>query len=369
MSRISKTFSLYVMRHFMIWFGIVLFGLLLVLALGDLLELMRQSSAEKVGIGRIFGLVLLKLPTSAQKLLPFVILLATIMCLWRLTRSSELIAARSLGISAKQFMHPIVFLAIMIAVVKVTVVSPIAASTFKLASTREAEIFPFHHPTGQINANRLWLRESVVGEGNVTKATIIHAQSTSPDLSELKLVTVLQYDSEGSFISRLDAKRAVLGGGSWHFFEATRTLNGQIPVPTADFTLPTEFTPEKISLSLSIPETMSFWELPGFIALNHNAGFPALPQRLALQNEWATPLFYTAMILIGSLFSLRLPRRGKIGLMLGVGIAIGFVFYFVITLIQAFGLSGRIPVVLAVWSFPVAACIVALSSLLHFEDG
>ena len=369
MSRISKIFSFYVMRHFLVWFGIVLFGLLVILALGDLLELMRRTSTEKVGIGRIFGLILLKLPTSSQKLLPFVVLFATIMSFWRLTRSSELIAARSLGISAKQFIQPILFLALIMAVVKVAVINPIAASTYKLFITREAEIFPLHHPTGQINANRLWLRESVVGEGGVALATIVHAQSTSADLSELKLVTVLQFDSEGSFISRLDAKRAVLGGGLWHFYDVTRTLNGQIPKPTADFNLPTDFTPEKISLSLSIPETMSFWELPGFIALNRNAGFPALPQRLALQNEWATPILYAAMILIGTLFSLRMPRRGKIGLMLGVGIALGFLFYFVINLIQAFGLSGRIPVVLAVWSFPVAACMVGISMLLHREDG
>ncbi|MDI9409147.1 MAG: LPS export ABC transporter permease LptG [Candidatus Pacebacteria bacterium] len=369
MSRISVRFSTYVIGHFFKWFLVIFFGLAVIMALGDLLEFMRQGTAEKIGITQLMGLALLKLPSGVQRLLPFVVFFATIVSLWRMSRSSELIAARSLGISAKQFIQPIILVAIAIAVVKVAVFNPIAASTYKKFITREAELFPFHHTTGQINANRLWLREASNSSPGDHSATIIHAHSTTPDLAELRLVTVMQFDREGNFTSRLDAQRAILQDGRWHFSEVSRTLTGQVPQPSPDFILPTEFTPEKISLSLSIPETLSFWELPTMIGLNENAGLPALPQRMAWQNEWATPVLFTAMILIGTIFSLRLPRRGKVGMTIGIGIGIGFIFYFIINLIQAFGLSGRIPVVLAVWSFPVATCMVGIALLLHLEDG
>ncbi|MEI7669813.1 MAG: LptF/LptG family permease, partial [Pseudomonadota bacterium] len=83
----------------------------------------------------------------------------------------------------------------------------------------------------------------------------------------------------------------------------------------------------------------------------------------------ASPFLLCAMILIGAVFSLRLPRRGGIMLLVVTGIITGFMVHFLTNLIYAFGQSGDIPVMLAAWSPAMIALMMGGGMLLHLEDG
>ena len=363
--RLSLTLSRYIARHFLIWLSIIGMTLATILFLGDLVEVLRLTANERtITFFDCLKLVLLKLPTSLQQTFSFAILFATILSYWSLTRTNELVAARAIGVSAGQFLFPVIVTAITIAIIKITIFSPIASTTFRRYENLQYTLFPARLAISQINSNRLWLRE-LLKDGSI----IIHAQRTSPDLKELQLVTVMQFDGQSNFVARLDAKTATLEPNIWRFYKVTRTIAGRTPLPSEDFSLSTNFTPQKISISLSNPESISFWELPKLIAVDEMAGFSALPQRIEFQNHLATPLLYVAMILIGSVFSLRISRRGNIGIMIAGGLATGFIFYFILNLVAALGFSGRIPIVLAVWSSPVAVTLLGIAALLHLEDG
>jgi lipopolysaccharide export system permease protein len=67
------------------------------------------------------------------------------------------------------------------------------------------------------------------------------------------------------------------------------------------------------------------------------------------------------MIFIGVSFSLRSERSGGIMQSVGIGIFIGFSYFYVHALSMSLGFSGRIPVFLAAWSanilFSAAAAV------------
>ncbi len=126
---------------------------------------------------------------------------------------------------------------------------------------------------------------------------------------------------------------------------------------------------EQIQDSFASPETMSFWQLPQFIDMLEKAGFSGLRHRLHWHTVLASPIMLCAMVMIGAVFSLRLPRHGGIAILAVAGISTGFVLYFVSNLIRAIGLSGSLPVVLAAWTIPVIALMAATGLLLHTEDG
>ena len=54
------------------------------------------------------------------------------------------------------------------------------------------------------------------------------------------------------------------------------------PVHHAAYKLPTTLTPAQIQESFAPPDTLSFWELPGFIRAAQSAGFSAMRYELYL---------------------------------------------------------------------------------------
>ena len=76
------------------------------------------------------------------------------------------------------------------------------------------------------------------------------------------------------------------------------------------------------------------------------------------------------MVLVAAVFALRPnSRRGGVMLMIVGGISTGFIVYFLSQLVYAFGLNGYIPVLLAVWTPTLIVALMAVSALLHMEDG
>jgi lipopolysaccharide export system permease protein len=133
--------------------------------------------------------------------------------------------------------------------------------------------------------------------------------------------------------------------------------------------LPTTLTLGHIQDSFASPETMSFWHLPSFIRMLENAGFSALKHKLYWQSLLANPLLLAGTVLVAAVFSLRLPRRGKIGILVVVGIITGFLLHFFTDVIFALGSAGTLPVALAAWTPAIVMAMLGMALLLHLEDG
>lgn len=361
----SLTLSRYIARHFLLWFTVFFFGLGTVVFVADLLEQLRRAAVRTdIGFVDLLAISLLKLPYTIQELLPFAILFSAIMSFWRLTRSNELIVARSVGVSVWQFMTPAIAVAVLIGCFKITVWSPIAAATYQRYETLEVSVMKGQTALMQISNTGLWLRQTTP-QGSA----IIHAATANPDLTVLNNVMVLTFKADNSYEGRIDAPTAELETGRWRLNQAIRSVAGEPPALIGPFELATDFTRQKIQESFGRPETMSFWSLPSFIDLLQQTGFSALRHRLYFQSQLAVPLLLSAMILIGAAFSLRPSRRGGIGRMIAGGVAAGFLFYFLTDLVYALGLSARLPVMLAAWAPAVISTMLGVALLLHLEDG
>ena len=55
--------------------------------------------------------------------------------------------------------------------------------------------------------------------------------------------------------------------------------------------------------------------------------------------------------------------------MIGSGVAAGFLLFVVSKVTEEFGQSGALPVALAAWAPALAGLMLAVSLLLHLEDG
>jgi lipopolysaccharide export system permease protein len=373
--RIPFTLSRYLGRHFLLAILATIGVMLLIVGLMELLELIRRTSdsAKSPSFGVLLHMVALKLPTTAEKIYPFAVMIGSMIALSRLTRSSELAVTRAAGVSVWQFLLPGVVVALGLGVVFVTVINPIGTSMISEFSRLESRHISNKPSQLSVLPSGLWLRQTGTAPltlyGQNAEEAIVHAARMNQSDYRLEQVMVLFYDDAHRFIGRVDAPRARLTPGQWIIEEATVSLPEGLPKLHPQFVLPTDLTISQIQDSYAAPQMFSFWQLPGFIALLEQAGFSALQHRLHFHSLVAMPLLLSGMLLLAAIFSLRPPRRGRTGMLLVLGLAGGFLIYFVTNIIYALGAAGDLPIVLAAWAPSLIVTMGAIATLLHLEDG
>jgi len=368
--RIPLKLSLYIARAFFQTFLMVFLMVALVLILGDIVDMIRHSYSQELSFGTILKMVMFKFPIGIQKMFGFVILIAAMLCLVKLTRTNELVIARSSGISVWQFLQPVVVTAFLIGIFVITVYNPMACVLMNRYDKMLTKYVHGRTNLMEVSPNGIWLRQhnypllkDKPGE------TIIHALRAAKENLELYEVVFFVFEQEDKFSYRIDAKTALLENGYWHLHDAILTFPDKVGERHQDYELPTDLTRTEIMDSFASPESISFWSLPGFISAMRNAGFSAMKHRMYWFQMLVIPFLLAAMVYIAASFSLRQPRQGKIPLLISISVCIGFSIYFFSDLISAMAMAGDIPVPLAAFA-PTGVCmLLGISFLMHTEDG
>jgi lipopolysaccharide export system permease protein len=250
------------------------------------------------------------------------------------------------------------------------VVSPLSA-TMRARAEAMDNIYlrngggPLALPGGQ-----LWLRQSdnaLVAQG----VAILHANNVRLTRDELSAtdLSLFRLDDKDRLIERIEVGQATLLPDTWLLERARVVKPDEMPQPPQTLRLPTNLTVNRVQESFAPPDTLSVWQLPGFIDLLERSGFSAIRHRLYFQTLLALPLLAGTMCLVSAGFSMRQTRRGGVAQMIGSGVAAGFALFVVSKLGAEFGQSGGIPPVLAAWAPAVSGLLLSLALLLHLEDG
>ena len=361
----QNTISRYLARQYLIWLVGVLVVFSFLISIFDIVELLRRGSGkEEVTIGLILQMAALKLPLLIQDLAPFIILISAMLAFWRLAKANELVVARAAGLSPWEIVGPVISIVLLVGIGQVTVLNPVGSQLNAQFERIETQYFRRQDSQLALSPTGFWLRQST-DQG----VTVIYAKSVSGAELEIRNVMVLVLDSRERFLSRVDAETGVLGNGVWILRNAQQSNGSGHRTVSEVMTIPTDMTLDRIRESFASADTISFWELPEFIDTLRDAGFNAVEHRLRFHTLLSTPLLLCAMVLAAAIFSLRASQRLGAAYMVVGGISIGFVFFFITKIVNAIGLSAEIPVLLAAWIPAGVMTMLALSALLHLEDG
>lgn len=363
--QLSPTLSYYIARQYAAWLLSALCFVCSVIFLVSLVDLLdRFADKEKASFSIVLEFAALRLPFFALEVLPFTILSAGMLTFWKLTRTNELVVARSAGVSVWQFLWPAIATSLLVGIISVTVINPLSSVFLSHFEQQEARYLKNETSLLTVAQGGLWLRQA-----EPSGQSVIYAKRADQLSMTLYEVMVLQYEGEDEFVRRLDAESATLGKGVWVLSEVSITQPGQRVIEKERLELTTPLTERKILESFSPPETISFWALPAFIQLLEDAGFSAQRHRLQFNKLLATPLLFVAMVLLAATFSMRNQRRGKVTLVILAGVLTAFLLYFLSNFVYALGLSGKLPVSLAAWTPSGVSTLLGLALLLHLEDG
>jgi lipopolysaccharide export system permease protein len=326
-------------------------------------ELLRRSGdAPQVGAGTVALMTIMRVPATAETILPFAVLFGAMATFVDLTRKLELVVARAAGVSVWQFLAPPVLAAFGIGVLSIMIYNPLSAVMKQRSDQMEMEIFGV--PGSLRYDHSVWLRQH-----SVDGLAIIHATVSARGGAELTGVSVNLYSRDGVFLERVEAANAKLSPGVWSLENATVSAPGEEPRTVGQYLLATDLTPEKLAAAVTPPQGTPFWDLPGQTESTREAGLDPTGYRLQFQTLLARPLLLVAMVLLAASFSLRFFRFGGVAKTLSGGVVAGFVLYIASKVLSDLGGAGMISPLVAAWSPALVGSMLGTLALLNSEDG
>jgi lipopolysaccharide export system permease protein len=358
------TLNRYFGRQYLIWFLVFLGSLSGIIFLFEVAELLRRAADRPdTTFGLVLEMGLYKLPDTVEHVLPFVVLFAGMFTFWRLTRSQELVIARSAGVSAWQFLAPALIITLVFSFFNVTLINPIGAALN--VKYRDLEMrYLQRTPTLELTGAGLWLRQH-----NDARHYLLHADHIDLNPLTLTPVIVFIYDKNDHYLGRIDAPRAVLRDGFWDISDAWLNWDQALAQHLDTYQLPTTLTLDKIQESMAPPNTISFWQLPNFIHALKAIGLPPARHELQFEILLSRPVLLCAMVFFAAAFSLRMGRRGGVLGIVITGATIGGLVFSLDNVVTALGANQVLPVILAAWAIPAAAFTLSNAALLYLEDG
>jgi lipopolysaccharide export system permease protein len=364
LSIMPYTFSIYLGRQFIYYFFTILLVVAAIILLFDAIELMRVMHSKTISLSKILQLAMLKNLDHVQRIMPFVALIASVILYSRMTKSNELIVARSIGLSSWQFLAPSLIAILLFGLINITILNPITVYMLSKYEKLEATHLKGQASLLALSPTGLWIKQFDVND----QQSILHALRVIQEDQEIYDITFYMIDNFGKFQRRIDAENAKLKDGYWEVYNAVVTSEKHNIVKHDEMKVLTNLSFKQIQESVIPPETISFWKLPSFIEIAEQSGLSAVKHRLYFYKIFISPVFMLSMVLIGAAFAMSLPRTGRAGKQMMLGLLVGFFIYFLSDMIFAFGLASKMPAILAAFS-PTALCLIFGSYMqLHMED-
>lgn len=357
----------YVSSQLIVNFLAVLFMILGVIFLFEMVERIRRvAGSPEFGLLFAFQMAVARLPKTVEQVFPFVMMIAAMITFWRLGKTSEYVVMRAAGVSVWNFLLPVCVATLMVGIINVLAVNPLAAELYGMYETLEHRMDTKDQKAMIYSEKGLWIREAIAAD----KTMVLQAKKIQHEKEGLLLrgISIIELDSSAKPLRHIEAFAGILSEGFFSLKDVKIYREGNPVEKLSDMDYKTVLDLKKIEDSFAEPEAISFWSLPAVISFYDKSGFAVRRHEMRFWSLFISPLFLVTMVLMAAVFALRPShRRGGIMFLIVGGIVAGFSTYFMSQLVYAMGVSGGLPIFLAVVAPTIIAGSVAISALLQIE--
>ncbi len=367
---IGKTLYFYLTRDFLRNVALVFLLFFTLVVAIDMLELSRDlTSSPDVTFLDVLSIAATRAPLFSGDVLPFAVLFGATATLLLLNGRLELVVARASGVSAWQFLAPLLIAALVLGLFASLVYNPLALQGKRVSAGLEAAAFGRVKGAFSNKTDKFWQRlPSSTGD------TVIKAEVVEDGGARLSGVTAFRFDVEGVTTERYDAGGATFvenADGRNHYLlkDALVSRPGESAVASNDTMIPVQLSREQLQARVQRPVDVGYWQLLETGRRAEDAGKNGLPFFTQLNALNAQPLTFAAMVLIAGTMSLGFARFGIDWRAIAAGLACGFVLYVLTKLVLTFGSNGLVPPWIAAWSPGLVASLIGMTVILNREDG
>ena len=358
----SRTVALYMARMFLIRTFVIVAGLVLILQTLDLLSESGNILAHPGnGQEQVWHYVGLRAPQIIAFVLPFSVLLGTIITLATMNQNSEVIALKASGLSAHQVLAPLIVAGLGVAIISFAFNDRVVSrATATLDQWQAVNYGPL--PIDRGDRSNVWVRDG---------DDLINVGQISGKGDAAKLGSISLYDRQnGALIRILTAPRGEYHGRGWligptvsQFTVASGEVTTSGPVVIGDGVRPDQFTLASVDA-----DGLSFGALKAAISDLHAAGRPTKDLEGSLWHKLSSPLSAALMPLLGAVAAFGIARSGKLFVRAVIGMGLGFAYFVADNFALAMGNLGAYPPFLAAWAPFLLFLLIGEAVLIRTEE-
>jgi LPS export ABC transporter permease LptG/LPS export ABC transporter permease LptF len=296
-------------------------------------------------------------PQYVYYVLPLAALVATLVTIGLLTRSSELIVMRACGVSLYRTAVPLLVFALLWSGALLALEETVLAK-----ANREAAELKHLMRGGSPRTFNVMARQWVTGRDG----RLYHYNYFDPRTTQLSELEIYKFDdAHWRILERTQARAARYDSGSWSAERGwSRGFKEHVVTAYAPFNtrrLALE-SPGYFGTEQPDAERMTFTDLRRYIATLKVSGFDVVPFTVALHRKISFPFVALVMTLLGIPFAVTTGRRGAL---YGIGLAIilAISYWGLFAVFTAIGSAGMLSPVLAAWA-PNVLFVTAATALL-----
>ncbi len=290
----------------------------------------------------MLGFFVCKLPEMVGQTASFSILMATLLTLGLLARSSEITAMRSCGVSLLRISMPMLVLGLLASLLLLVNTELIVPKSYERMDYIERVSIKKQGVNAVFKRNNIWFRSG---------AMIVQARLFEPQEKTLKGVVVWTVDSSMNPVARIDAGSAVSRGGGWTLKDAVvkdfNTTGGfaMRTIPAMDLAL--NLKVDDLKVLDNNADNLSYRKLKEYTENLRRGGYHAFRYQTMMHTKLSAPFSAFVMVILGIPFALRNSRSGGIALGIGASVAIGFAYFVVNAVLLSYGRSDVLPPLVA----------------------
>ena len=331
----------------------------------DLVELSRRfDEISNIAFYELIKLSIYKLPSTFEDVSPIIIVIGTLTCLFKLSKSSEIVISNAIGISVWQIILPITLCAILFGLTIVIILNPISIQMKYNFIQLEKNIKGNDTPFDQKLDKEFWSsQKNNIGE------LIINAEQLDVNDQKLVGVTILQFNEEMDLVARYDSTSAYLDDGQWYLDKTWVTdqdniskFMGKTKVNTFSDEL---FLQEEILKS----SEQSIWTIKDTITKLKKNNISYAKHLTDLNFFLSLPILMGGLALVSACFMAKQFRVQHALIMLILGIISGMLIFVVNHISYILSESEIFNPILGAWWHIILIYLIATKILILREDG
>ena len=338
----------YVVLMYLRWVSLALVGLLGVFYISTFIDLADTLFKGETSMSQLLEYFWFATPQFVYYVLPISALLATLVTIGALTRSSELTVMKACGISLARVALPMFALSLVWSGCLFALEEGVLGMANRRAEAIRHEIRSGSPPPSSL-LNRRW----IAGAGS----TIYHTRHVDHEQAAINELSVFELEeSPWRLHRRTFAARATYGDG----WEGEDVWMRRFPTPEAEgggpvFTsaaaqaLPFVDPPETFRTEQPDASVMGFRELDRYIETLRARGLDVVSLVVALHRKASFPFVCFVLTLIAVPFAVTTGSRGAL-YGIGAGIVLAFSYWVILSIFGAIGSAGLLAPALAAWA-------------------
>lgn len=289
--------SRYLIRTYLEKLLLVLLVVTAALILSNTFDLLQRIKGIHLRYDIFFQLVFLKTPYLIIELLPLIVMLATFLMHFMLTKCNELFVVWGSGISIYRALLPIILINLAIGLASITLLNPLSTYMLVKFETLESKFTDRKLPYLTLSSLGVMISENYNGENRiyVAKSVVV------PEKKMLD-VSIFFTDDDNNFLHRIEAKKATFEEGKIAMHNVSIFTSDNTKTYHEEYSVASNLLITNLVDGVTAPDHLNFWKLPETISKLSDAGFPIFKYQLYYSKLLLKPLAMIAYILLAMCF-------------------------------------------------------------------